>query len=116
MNNLIELTDADFDARLREAKGLVLVDFYAPWCGPCRLLAPWLEELAAEFAGRVTVAKVNVDEAPELAVRYGISGVPTLILFESGRPMDRVVGLLPPKALRAWVQEALARQVAPAKA
>lgn len=112
---MIELTETDFDARMREAKGLMLVDFYAPWCGPCRLLAPWLEELATELAGRITVAKVNVDEAPELAVRYGIAGVPTLILFESGRPVDRVVGFLPPKALRAWIQEAWEQQVSTLK-
>lgn len=111
MSNIVELSETDFDTRLREAKGPVLVDFYAPWCGPCRLLTPWLEELATEFAGRITVAKVNVDEAPELAVRYGIAGVPTLMLFDGGRPVDRVVGLLPPKALRAWMQAAVEQHV-----
>ena len=107
MSNVINLTEQEFDRRLQESAGLVLVDFYAPWCGPCRMLAPWLEQLATEFAGRVTVAKVNVDEAPELAARYAITGVPTLILFKGGTPLDQAVGLAPPQVLRSWLQDAL---------
>lgn len=98
---MIELNERNFATEVLEAKQPVLVDFYATWCGPCRMLAPVVEQLAGEFAGRVKFAKVDVDEAPELAMRYQITGVPTLLLFQNGRVVDEVVGLAPLGALRA---------------
>ncbi len=81
----------------------VLVDFWAPWCGPCHAVAPVLEELAEELAGRVRIAKVNVDDEPDLADRFDVRGIPTMILFSDGRELDRKVGALPKSALSAWV-------------
>ena len=81
------------------AKGPVLVDFWAPWCAPCRVLGPVIEELAGTYAGRVTVGKVNVDEHQELAARYGIQSIPTLMLFENGQPVARQIGAVPKQML-----------------
>ena len=101
MKPIKELNTHDFETEVLQASTPVLVDFYAPWCGPCKMLAPQLEQLAEEFAGRLAFAKVNVDEAGELAARYEITGVPTLLLFREGRVLDKIVGLLPPRALKA---------------
>ncbi len=114
MKNMIELAEAGFETEVLAARGLVLVDFYAPWCGPCKMLAPFLEQLAGEFAGRVKVAKLNVDGAPEIAGRYEISGVPTLLLFRDGEPVDSVVGMAPPQALKKWLESALVASSKPA--
>jgi thioredoxin len=108
MKNIVELTGTGFETEVLNASGLVLVDFYAPWCGPCKMLAPYLDQLAGEFAGRVKFAKLNVDAAPEIAGQYEITGVPTLLLFRGGEPVDRVVGMAPPQALRKWLDGALA--------
>lgn len=104
MNDILHLTEDTFETEVRQAAGPVLVDFYAPWCGPCRTLAPVLQQLAAEFEGRVRIAKVNVDEAPDLAARHGITGVPTLLLFRNGEPVDELVGLASPAALSRWLE------------
>jgi thioredoxin 1 len=87
--------------------GPVIVDFWAPWCGPCRALAPQLERLAQRFEGQVQVRKLNVDEAPELAAAFGVRGVPTLVLFKNGQPNARLVGLQDEEHLSAWVRSAL---------
>ena len=108
MKSIIELTESRFATEVLGTQGLVLVDFYAPWCGPCKMLAPMLEQLAAEFAGRVKFAKLNVDEAADIAGRYDITGVPTLWLFRNGQPVDSVVGMAPPQALKNWLENALA--------
>jgi thioredoxin len=94
----IHLTEQDFDKTLMAAQGLVMVDFWAEWCGPCRAIAAVLEELAEASEGRVTLMKVNVDENPDLAVRYGIRSIPTILFFKRGAIVDRVVGVAP-KAL-----------------
>src|SRR5437879_11207872 len=88
----IHLTDTNFDEVLVATEGLVMVDFWAEWCGPCRAIAPVLEELAAASEGRVTLMKVNVDENPGLAARYGIRSIPTILFFKKGAIVDRVLG------------------------
>ena len=90
----IALTDKGFDEAVVAHPRLV-VDFWAPWCGPCRALSPVLEEIAREAAGRVVVAKVNVDEQPALAGRFGVRSIPTLIFFKDGEPVDTVIGAVP---------------------
>jgi thioredoxin 1 len=85
----------------------VLVDFWAEWCGPCKMIAPALEEIGAEYAGRVTVAKVNIDENPQTPNNYGVRGIPTLILFKDGKPLATKVGAAPKSQLKEWVASSL---------
>ena len=108
----IAVTDDTFDQAVLQSGLPVLVDFWAPWCAPCRMVAPALEELAGELAGRVVVAKVNTDEHQLAALRYGVQGIPTLILFHDGQEIDRVVGALPKSALRERVEARLLVAVA----
>lgn len=96
----IEVSEEDFDRTVRGADVPVLVDFYADWCGPCKIVAPLVDEIAGEKAGRMLVAKVDTDEAPELSSRLGIRGVPTLILFEDGEEVERSTGYEPDKVRR----------------
>lgn len=105
MKNVTELNESQFETEVLKADGLVLVDFYAPWCGPCKMLAPLLDQLAGELAGRVKFVKVNVDHAPHLAMRYEITGVPTVMLFRGGLILDTFVGLPHPRTLRARLAE-----------
>jgi thioredoxin 1 len=112
MSNMIELDERNFEQEVAQADLPVLVDFYATWCGPCKMLAPLLDKLAGEFSGRVKFAKVNVDEAGELAMRFGITGVPTLILFQGGQIIDTIVGMMPPASLKARLEKAAVPSVA----
>ena len=90
--SITNLSETTFDEEIGAASGPVLVDFWAEWCGPCKMIAPILEDLAAEQAGALTVAKVNVDEAPELARRFQVMSIPTMILFRDGEPAAQIVG------------------------
>ncbi|HEV2434850.1 MAG TPA: thioredoxin [Verrucomicrobiae bacterium] len=106
MKTIIELNETNFEPEVLKAVGPILVDFYAPWCGPCKMLAPFLEQLAVEFNGKMKFAKLNVDNAPELAGHYDITGVPTLMLFRGGQPVDQMVGLNSPSLLKKWLEKA----------
>ena len=99
------LTDAAFKAEV--AAGTTLVDFWAPWCGPCRMVAPILDELSKDFAGKATIAKINVDEEPNTAADFGIQSIPTLLLFKDGKLVNRMVGAQPKANLAAFLQSAL---------
>ena len=101
------LTEATFDETLATTDGLLLVDFWAPWCGPCRAIAPMLEALERDGAGRLRVAKVNVDEEPALAGRYEIRSIPTLLFVKGGRVVDTVIGAVPRATLDAKVAKHL---------
>lgn len=103
---LVNATDATFDVEARTAVP-VLVDLWAPWCGPCRFVAPILEELARDYAGRLKVIKVNVDENPMLAQRFGAQSIPTLVVLRDGREVDRVVGAMPRQPLEARLSQYL---------
>lgn len=86
----------------------MLADFWAPWCGPCRMVGPAVEKIAADLAGKLKLVKVNTDEQPELGARFGVQSIPTLILFDAGREKDRVIGARPAPALRGWLDSKLA--------
>jgi thioredoxin 1 len=96
----VHLTEQNFDEALAAQQGIMMVDFWAEWCGPCRALAPVLADLARESAGTVTLAKVNVDENPGLAARYGIRSIPTVLLVKQGKVADQVVGAVPKAQLK----------------
>ena len=100
---MMEVTKENFAAEVESAETPVLLDFWASWCGPCRMLAPVVEELAGEFDGKVKFGKVNVDEQPELAMRYGVQSIPTLILFRGGEPVNASVGVVPADSIRAML-------------
>ena len=108
MSELVRaVTSAEFEREVLQADGLVLVDFWAAWCPPCRRLAPTVEALAADYQGRLSVAKVDVDGNPDLAQRYGIQSIPTLILFRDGRAVDKRLGALPKDDLQQFVDAQL---------
>jgi len=105
--NVKVFTDGNFGPEVEEATGLVVVDFWAPWCGPCRMVAPIIEQLATEYEGRVTFGKLNVDESPEVAARYGIRSIPTIGIFKDGEPVDGVIGAVPRQYLAAAIEKQL---------
>ena len=101
------VTDASFQHEVLGASGPVLVDFWAEWCGPCRMIAPALEEISNEMGEKVTVAKLNIDENPDAPAKYGVRGIPTMILFKNGQPAATKVGAAPKSALQNWLEGAL---------
>lgn len=114
-SHMVELTEANFETEVLQTAIPVVVDFYAPWCGPCKMIAPLLEQFASEFAGRLKFAKANVDETPGLAAGLEITGVPTLILFRGGEPVDQLVGFPGPRQFKAWLDVAANATVATPK-
>ncbi len=105
--NTVQVTDASFDADVLKAPGTVVVDFWAEWCGPCKMIGPALEEIGAELKGKVTIAKVNIDDNPMTPNTYGVRGIPTLIMFKDGKQVDTIVGARPKSALKQWVEKGL---------
>ncbi|AEX99906.1 thioredoxin TrxA [Oceanimonas pelagia] len=102
-DKIVQLTDASFDADVIKAEGPVLVDFWAEWCGPCKMIAPILDEVAGEYEGKVTVAKLNIDQNAETAPKYGIRGIPTLLLFKNGEVAATKVGALSKTQLKEFL-------------
>jgi len=109
---IVDATEAGFDAEI-DAAVPVLVDFWAPWCGPCRMVSPLVERIGRDRAGRLKVVKLNTDEAPQIAARYSVQGIPLLVLIREGTELDRLVGAAPEEQLRRWVEGNLAAGPAP---
>lgn len=105
MSNVGDVTDANFEAEVLKSELPVLVDFWAPWCGPCRAVAPVVEEIANEYSGKLKVLKLNTDENPKTAQSYRISGIPSLMVFKNGQPVEQVVGAVPKATLSNAVQK-----------
>ncbi len=100
MSKPVEVNDSNFDQMVLQSKTPVLVDFWAAWCGPCRMVAPLVEELAGEYEGKVTMVKLNVDENPQIASQYGVMSIPTLFIFKDGAPVSNIVGFRPKAELQ----------------
>ena len=104
----LHIDDSEFEAKILQGKGAFLVDFWAEWCGPCRQIAPVLDEIAKERAGKITIAKVNIDKNPGTPQKYGVRGIPTLIIFKDGKAVSTKVGSLPKSKLIEWVDSVIA--------
>ena len=102
-----QVTDDSFELDVLQAAGPVLVDFWAEWCGPCKQIAPSLDEISEELEGKVSLAKVNIDENPETPSKYGVRGIPTLMLFKDGEVASTKVGALPKSKLKEWVESVI---------
>ena len=113
---LAETHASDFEAVVEKSPIPVLIDFWAPWCGPCRIVAPAVERLSEELAGKLKVVKLNTDDEPALGLRFGVRSIPTLLLMDGGEERDRVVGALNVNALRSWVQERMPSSAAKPRA
>ena len=107
-NGPLHVNDQDFKTTVLGAKTPVLVDFWAAWCGPCRMIAPFVEELATDYAGKAVVAKMDTDANPQTPMQYGIMGIPTLIIFKNGQEVDRIVGAAPKAAIAKKLDAVLA--------
>lgn len=103
----VELTNDNFESEITQHSGTSLVDFWAPWCGPCRMVSPIVEKIAKDYSGKLKVGKLNTDEAPMIAAQFGIRSIPTLILFKNGEVVDQVVGALPEDAITEKIDKVL---------
>ena len=102
----VKVDNANFQAEVLDSTSPVVVDFWAEWCGPCKMIAPSLEEISTEMAGKVKVAKINIDENPELAAKFGVRSIPTMAMFKGGEVVDMKVGAAPKSALSSWISGA----------
>lgn len=107
MSKVVHVNDDNFKAEALDSPLPVLVDFWAAWCGPCKIIAPIIEELAVEFSGKVKVAKLDTEESLQIPARYGIRGIPTIILFNKGEVVDQIVGAVPKQALVSFINKNL---------
>ena len=107
MEKSITLNEENFDQTLTDAKMPMLVDFWAPWCAPCKAISPILDELAVEYEGKIVISRLNVDEAPQVAAKYGISAIPTMLLFKEGKPVSQIVGFRPKAEMKKALDETL---------
>jgi len=106
-NGIKQVTDQDFEKTVLQAGKPAFVDFWAPWCGPCRIVGPIVEELAPSYEGRAVITKMNVDDNPEVAQKYGVTSIPTLMMFKEGKLVDRVVGAMPKGELQKFIDRNL---------
>jgi len=104
--SVTEFTDGNFQSEVLDNENPVLVDFWAPWCGPCRMIAPLVEELAQEYQGSVKIGKINIDDSPSAATQFGVSSIPTLMIFKGGEVVERFVGVQPKSRLQAALNSA----------
>jgi thioredoxin 1 len=112
MSNLKRFSETGFEDGVLKSDKPVLVDFYADWCGPCKMMAPVIEQIASDYADRLSVGKLDVDANQSIAMRYGVMGIPTLGLFRGGQLVDRMVGYPGPAGVKAWIEKTLAREAA----
>jgi len=105
---ILDVISSVWDAEVIKAQGLIMVDFWAPWCAPCRMVSPTVEELAKEYQGRMKFLKLNTDENPDIASKYNIMGIPTLMFFKDGRSVDSIVGAVPKQQLKSKIDSLLA--------
>ena len=106
-DGIVTLSDATFDESIGSADTAVVVDFWAEWCGPCKMIAPALEEISNELGEKVTIAKINIDENPDTPGRYGVRGIPTMLLFKGGQPIAQKVGAAPRGQIQQWLEAAI---------
>ena len=107
MSDVSEVTTSTWDDEVIKAQGLVMIDFWAAWCGPCRIISPTVEELSKEYSGKVKVLKLNTDENSDIASRYQVMGIPTLMFFKDGTKLDQIVGVVPKQFLKAKIDSFL---------